>query len=327
MRTLVNRRTVAALSAVALTLAVTACGSDGQGAAPQGGGTDHVTVGLVPIVDVAPVYLGIEKGFYRENGIDLEAKTATGGAALLPAVVSGDYQFGFSEVASLVVASSKGLPIRMVTPASFSTGDAKDDYAGLLVGKGSAIKDVTGLAGKTVAINSIQGINYLLARDAIDRAGGDSSKVKFVEMAFPDMLTALDHQQVDAIFEPQPFYTIGQSQGDVVLNALYANATPNFEVTSYFTTKQFAAKNADLVARFKKATEQSLAYAQEHPDEARKVVTTYTTIDPKVVADMTLPKWPVEFNQQSLGFVAKAAETYGLTDSAVDITSMMGSDG
>lgn len=323
----INRRAFAIAGVLTFALAA-GCGADDSASDPTtaGSGLDQVTVGVVPIVDVAPLYLGIEKGFYEDNGIELTAETANGGAALLPAVVSGDYQFGFSEVASLIVASSKGLPVSMITPASSSTGDPQDDYAGLLVRKDSEITDVAELEGKTVAINSIQGVNYVLARDAIDRAGGDSDKVKFIEMAFPDMLTALDHEQVDAIFEPQPFYTIAQNQGNVVLNALYATATADFEVTSYFATEQYAAENPDLVARFKKATEESFAYAEAHPDEARDIVTTYTTIDPQVVADMTLPKWPAAFNEDSLGFVAQAAHKYGLTTSVVDVASMIHTD-
>ncbi|MFJ6359348.1 ABC transporter substrate-binding protein [Pseudarthrobacter oxydans] len=312
-----------ALAAALLTLA--GCGSGPTASTGTGdpANPDNVTIGLVPIVDVAPVYLGISKGFYADQGINLTPELASGGAALLPAVVSGSYQFGFSEVASLIVASSKGLPIDMVAPASSSTGDAADDYAGVLVPASSSAQSMKDLEGKKVAINSIQGINYVLARDAVDSAGGDSSKVNFVEMAFPDMLTALSSGQIDAAFEPQPFFDIGQSQGARNLYSLYAESTPNLEVTAYFTTTEYAQQNPDLVSRFVTATQQSLTYAAEHPDEARDALSTYTKIDPGLIATMTLPDWPSDFNEDSLGFVAGLTDKYGLTANKVDVSQMI----
>ena len=100
---------------VVCTALIGACGDDDSGG--SGGGGSEVTklkVGVIPIADVAPLYLGMQKGFFKEENLEIEPQLAEGGAAIVPSVVSGDYQFGFSNVTSLVIAASKNLPVQIV---------------------------------------------------------------------------------------------------------------------------------------------------------------------------------------------------------------------
>src|SRR5688572_3384274 len=110
------RRTLTAvtvISAVAL-LGLAACASPAADSGkPPATATEKVTVGVIPIVDVAPIYLGKQKGFFSTRSIDLELVTAQGGAAIVPGVVSGQYQFGFSNVTSLIIAATKNLPLKI----------------------------------------------------------------------------------------------------------------------------------------------------------------------------------------------------------------------
>src|SRR5690606_33458225 len=105
-----------AASAAVMVLAACSGTPDGgtEGSAPEDGELTPVTVGVIPIVDVAPIYLGVDQGFFEDEGLDVTLELAQGGAAIVPAVVSGDYQFGFSNNTSLLVGSSKGLPLKAV---------------------------------------------------------------------------------------------------------------------------------------------------------------------------------------------------------------------
>ncbi|GLY33474.1 hypothetical protein Kisp02_68390 [Kineosporia sp. NBRC 101731] len=79
------------LFVAALTLA--ACGGSDESSEP--GGTTTVKVGLVPILDVAPVYLGVEQGFFEKQGLKLELQTAQGGAAIVPGGGEWSVRFRF----------------------------------------------------------------------------------------------------------------------------------------------------------------------------------------------------------------------------------------
>jgi NitT/TauT family transport system substrate-binding protein len=119
------RRPLVALVAVALLGVVAGCGSDGDEAPAASGGTKQVKVGVIPILDVAPIYLGKEKGFFSNRGIELTMETGQGGAAIVPGVVSGQFQFGFSNVTSLLIAQTRGLPLKVVSNGVASTSKDK----------------------------------------------------------------------------------------------------------------------------------------------------------------------------------------------------------
>src|SRR5690606_19632350 len=115
---------LAAITALVLT-GCTDSDAPAPGSSADGDSVDltPVTVGVIPIADTAPIYVGDAQGFFADEGLDLTIETATGGAAIVPAVVSGDYQFGFSNQLSLMVAADKGLDIKMVSSAVATTGD------------------------------------------------------------------------------------------------------------------------------------------------------------------------------------------------------------
>src|ERR687896_1040490 len=100
-------RVAALLLALALAAGAAGCGDDDD--AGVGGGAEPATlnVGVIPIADVAPLYLGIDKGFFKEQQLTIKPQLAEGGAAITPAVVSGDFQIGFSNTISLLIAASE----------------------------------------------------------------------------------------------------------------------------------------------------------------------------------------------------------------------------
>jgi NitT/TauT family transport system substrate-binding protein len=103
------------MTAVALVL--TACGGsdeDSSGSDSSSGGTTAVSVGVIPIVDVAPIHLGQEQGLFADRGIELELVPGSGGAAAVPGIIAGDFQVAFGNVTSVLPASSEGLPLQVV---------------------------------------------------------------------------------------------------------------------------------------------------------------------------------------------------------------------
>ncbi|MFJ5058664.1 ABC transporter substrate-binding protein [Streptomyces nigra] len=317
------RRLSAGLSAGALLLVATACGSSGDEPSKGGGSSGGVTtvkVGLIPIVDVAPLYLGQKKGFFKEQGLELEFTTAQGGAAIVPGVASGQFQFGFSNVTSLMVAQSNGVPVKAVANGIASTGEPGEDFGALMVKKGSPLKSPKELEGKKVAINTLKNINETAVRASVRSAGGDPDEVEFVELPFDQMPAALDKGQIDAAMVVEPATATIKSQDGVEIASPLVDVAPDLTVALYFTSKQYAERNPEVVEKFQKAAAQSLAYADAHPDEARETITTYTKIPADVLAKVTLPKWPAEPNRASIEALMKLGRSDGLfkTDPNLD---------
>ncbi|WP_367325856.1 ABC transporter substrate-binding protein [Streptomyces sp. HUAS ZL42] len=310
-----QRRVLGLAIAVVTVAAAAGCGSSsGTGGASSSAGdkTTQVKVGIIPIVDVAPLYLGQKKGFFSSRGIDLKMETAQGGAAIIPGVVSGQFQFGFSNVTSLMIAQTKGVPIKSVVNGTASTGDTGKDISGVAVKEDSPIKSAKELAGKTVAVNTLQNIGDTTVREVVRKDGGDPSKVRFVEMPFDQMPAALDGGQVDAAWVGEPALTIAKGQGARVVASPFAETDPNLTIATYFASTKLAQENPDLVKKFTEAVTESLKYASEHPDEARQIVTTYTKIDGEVLKKLTLPTWPAEYDMASLEKLASLGEQDGI---------------
>lgn len=320
------RRLLAGLTAGTFLLVGTACGSSGDDSADAGassGGTTTVKLGLIPIVDVAPIYLGQKKGFYSKHGLKLSLSTAQGGAAIVPGVASGQFQFGFSNVTSLLVAQSTGVPIKAVANGIASTGVEGKDFSALMVKKGSPIKSPKQLEGKKVAINTLKNINETAVRESVRKAGGDPDKVNFVELAFDQMPAALDSGQIDAASVVEPAQATVKSQGGVVIATPIVDVAKDTTVALYFTSAQYQQQHPDVVKKFQEATAESLAYADAHPDEVRQIVTTYTKIPASVLAQVTLPKWPAEPNRASIEALAKLGEQDGLFKKTPDVDALL----
>jgi NitT/TauT family transport system substrate-binding protein len=317
------RRHLAALL-LATSLLATACGSDDQGAAPSTPGQpDKVVVGVIPILDVAPIYLGVERGFFQERNIDLQLRQAEGGAAIVPAVVSNEYQFGFSNVVSLLLAQSQTLPIKAVSNGCNSTGVDGEDFAGLFVRADSPIKSPKDLEGKTVAANTLQNIVDTSVRASVRKDGGDPSKVDFTSLPFPEQPAALANGQVDAVFVVEPFQQAVLAQGARKIASSYVDVAPDLAVALYFTSEELMAENPDLVRRFTEAMAESLSYADANPDAARQIIGTYTKIAPEVIEKLTLPKWPAEINRDSVEELAELAQEDGLVTNPVDVNALL----
>src|SRR5918998_6308959 len=101
------RRYLAVL--VAAAALVVGCGGDdeGSGGGSSEGGVTKVKVGVLPISNVAPLYLGMEKGFFKEEGLEVEPAIGQSGNELVTGMVSGSTDFAFLGYVPLMSARSQ----------------------------------------------------------------------------------------------------------------------------------------------------------------------------------------------------------------------------
>lgn len=320
------RGAAAAAAAFAVLVTVTACGGTSSKSSGDSGASaapDQVTVGLIPIVDVAPIYLGQKQGFFADRGIELTVELAQGGAAIVPAVMSGKTQFGFSNVVSMMVAQSKGLPVRLVGPGVRSTGEQGKDFQGVAVPANSPIRTAADLEGKKVGVNTLNNICGVSINQSVRKAGGDPSRLTYVEIPPPDMPTALDTGQIDATCMSEPFLSSYLAKGGRVVASNYVDVAPQADIGAYFTSEQVLKSDPDLVKRFTEALAESSAYADKHPDEARATVTTYTKLTQEQIAKVTLPRFPTDFNRASLEKIADLVKQDGLAEGRPDVSALL----
>ena len=309
------------IAAIAALLATTmACGQSSNGQEGASGGKDKINAGVIAIVDTAPIHLGKAKGFFDKQNIDLTITPVQGGAASVSGVISGQFQFAFGNITSLMTAQEQGLPLKVVANGVSSTGVQGKDFSAVLVKQDSPIKTAKDLSGHSISVNQLKNIGDTTIRASVRKAGGDPSNIKFLELAFPDAPPALASGKVDAIWVVEPFVSQAISQGARPVAWNFADAAPNLTVAVYFTSEK---TDPDLSKRFAAAMNESLEYADTHPDEVREILKTYTKIAPEVIAKITLPKWPNQINRASVETIGKDAVTDGVLTSAPDISKMI----
>ncbi len=290
---------------------------------PARAALDKISVAVIPIADCAPIYLGKEKGFFAKQNIDVELSTQGGGAAIIPGVLSGQLQFGFSNVPSLLIAQTKGLKFVGIAPGVSSTGVSGQDFCATLVPGDSPIKSAKDLEGKTIAVNNLNNIGEVAVRAGVKAAGGNPKNLKFIEVPFPDMPAALADHRIEAGWMVEPFVTIARSRGNKPIDWPFVAIAPKAMIAVYFASVQYVNANADMVKRFKAAITESLAYAQSHTDEVRKIIPTYTRISPEIAAKIVLPIWPTEMNRQSTQAMADDSLEDGLITKKADVAALL----
>lgn len=282
--------------------------------------TTTVTLGLIPIVDVSPVYIGIKHGFFKQEGLDLKPSFAAGGAAIVPGVVSGSINIGYSNTVSLITAAEKGLPLKIIAAGSQVGATQAQDHCFIYAKGSSAIKTVQDLAGKTIAVNTVKNLGDVTTQATLADAGVNPSTVKFVEIPFPDMEVALQSGRVDATWPCEPFVTTAGNAGQRRIVGTLVATMPNLQFSGYFVSQSYAQKNPGIVKGFQKAMTKSLAYAQGHPDELRSVILEYTKISPAVAKKMILPVWSdTKVSRPSLQRLSDISVKYGIIPHAPDL--------
>lgn len=320
------RRRTALTVAAALTLSLGACGGGGSSATgldptPQVPVT--VQAGFIPVIDVAALYLGDKQGFFTNRGIKLNVNTAQGGAALVPPVVSGQYQFAFSNIVSVLSARAQGLPLKVISSGSNSTGVGGKDVSMIRVPENSPIKSPADLAGKKVSVNTLNNLLQMLGDVAVSAAGGDPASVKFVELPFPDAVTALHNGNIDAMVTAEPFDTIASKGTRVIASPYLDMAKTSLTTSVYFTSEQQLQQNPKLFTALKAAIDESLTYANTHPDQVRAQLSSFMKIDPAVVGQVTLPTYAPGISKDSVNAFLKAAKQYNMVTADVSYNDLV----
>lgn len=310
--------------AAASVLALAACSSgtpDNEGDAPSTAEPTAITVGVIPIVDTAPIWLGVEKGFFDEVGLDVTVQPTTGGAASVPGVVAGSYDFAFGNYVSGMVANDQGLALKYVANGNSTAGSP--DFGAVVVNGDSDIESPADLSGKTISVNNLSNIGDTTIRTVVDDDGGDSSTIDFVEVAFPDAEAALANNQVDAAWILAPFLDSAVANGARVVTYNFSDFDPGLDIAGYFTTQKTFDEKPELVEAFQTAMNKSLEYADANHDEVKQIVTTYTKMTMDQLDAMVMPKFNVEFNRDAMAKLGAAAFGYGTLSAEPNLDELL----
>jgi NitT/TauT family transport system substrate-binding protein len=316
---------VASISSLVL-LAATGCSSGSSTTTSTDSGSEElrpVVVGANPISDIAPLWVGDAAGIFEKHGIDLTIETAGGGAALLPSVVSGQFQFAFANPTTLMVAAENGLDVKVVSNLASSTGEEGSDGSAVLVADDSSIQDAADLAGKTVAVNTFNSIGTTVIRESVRQAGGEPDDVEFVEIGFGDMMASLANGNIDAAWEVEPFISSSVENGYRAVSWPYIDVSPTLPIALAFTSGSLASSDPELVSDFADALSESIDYSNENPDKVREIIPTFTALKADQVDTVFFPTWTPDIDQDAVEKLADLAVSDGVLKEDPDLKKLL----
>ncbi|MEV4310970.1 ABC transporter substrate-binding protein [Actinocrispum sp. NPDC049592] len=324
-----TRRAVAAiLGAAGILASVAGCGmlggsSDDNKAGGNGAGgleLTHLKIGAMPILDDAPLQIAAQKGYFKDEGLDVTLEPVTGAATAIPKLISGDLQVTFGAYVPILQAQAKGTGDFKFVADSYQTAD---NIFVIMVKAGSAIKSPKDLAGRTIATNTKNSITDLLAKSAMDTAGVDSKTVKWVEFPFPDMAAKLQAGDIDAAVINEPFITAAQrNNGAVSLLDIATGPTANFPLSGYTTTAKFAQDNPKTVEAVRRAIVRAAGEAANRAVVEESVIK-YAKIDKDIAALVRLGTFPTSLDRNRLQRTVDLMKKYDLLTKDINIDSMI----
>lgn len=242
-----------------------------------------VKVAIQPIEPSCQPYYAQANGDLDKAGIGVDVTTVTTSPVILQALLSGTYDIGSSTVTTLAIAHAKGLPIVIVGPQAVVERGILQ--GGIVVGAGSPIAGGKDLNGKTFAVSGLGTIAEFVPKAWVDKNGGDSSTMKFIEVPFPAIGDAIAAGRADAGWLNEPFFTIATKKGQVKLLTTTDDAMPPvYLATAWFATAAWAKAHPDLVARFVRAMNQAGNWANANPDKVVPILVDKLKASPEMLS-------------------------------------------
>lgn len=327
----VRRMAIRGIALATLLVTVASCGAlGGKEQAPPASNSNgqveksKITLGVIPVIDVASVHVAIKKGYFKAEGLEVELKTIQGGAAAIPGLVKQELDMSFGNWVSFFAAQSKDTAKSVEGIKLIADGyQAKPDMFLILADGSSTIKSPKDLAGKTIGINTFANIAELTAKATLEAANVDVSTVKFKEMAFPDMQAAVQNKTVDAAFMVEPFITRAQrAAGQIKVLDAATGPTDNIPIAGYATTGKFAKENPKTVAAFQRAMAKGQADAADRPT-VEPLLVEYAKVDKETAGLVHFGAYPTTLDATRLQRIVQLMQRYKMLDKELDVKPML----
>ncbi|TBL71092.1 ABC transporter substrate-binding protein [Paenibacillus thalictri] len=262
-----KKGTLLALTAVlCISTALAGCGkkepapAPGNAAAPAPAKTEAVSVdvGMLKLASSAPLFIGIEKGFFKEENIDAKAKWFDAAQPIAVATAGGSVDVGATGItASLYNMVAGGQKLLIVA----DKGREQKGYSStaLLVHKDSPIKAIEELKGKKVGITQTGSTYHYMIGRMLEKHGLTLKDIELVPLnSISGLMESLKSKQVDAVMLNEPNITavVKEGYGKVVAQV---GDEMDYQTSGLFFSPKLAG-NKDTAVRFLKAYVKSTRY-------------------------------------------------------------------
>lgn len=270
-----------------------------------------IRIGFWPVASGLPFFTAIEKGFFKEAGLDVEAQKYASAQQVMEAMLAGRSEGSSNGTASAVLAIGEIAQSGLFKIFCTNPTNAKFVLDEFVVPKDSPVKTVADLKGKRVA--SGPGIqNVTLAKVMLERGGAGPMNV--TELPIGQHVAALAAGQVDAVYTLEPTGTVGRLNGTtrnlevgVVAKYILGDPMAPWHGGAASLTTEFIKKHPDMAKRYMAAYKKGVDLVRSNPNEARPFLKGYTAIEGPLTSEVPMSDYMFynEFTPAAIAYFQK----------------------
>ncbi len=291
-----------------------------------------IRIGFWPVAAGLPFYAALEKGYFKEAGLNVEPLKFAGPQQIMEAMLAGRADGSANGTGSANLAIGEIASPGLFKIFASNPSNARNVLDEFIVAKDSPIQSIADLKGKKVG--SGPGIqNATLAKAVLERAGATGATV--VELAISQHVAAVAAGQLDACYTLEPTGTVGRLNGTTrVLEAgviakyvLGDPMAPWFGGSASLTTA-FLKKHPEESRKFIAAYARGIELVRSKPEEARPYLKGYTAIEGPMTDEVPLAAYTLhnEFTPGDIQYFQKFFDLFtdkGVFAQKVDVSAML----
>ena len=291
-----------------------------------------IRIGFWPVAAGLPFFAAVEKGYFKEAGLEVEPLKFAGAQQVMEAMLSGRSDGSSNGTGSANLAIGEIAQPGLFKIFATNPSNAKFVLDQFITGKDSAIKTMVDLKGKKVA--SGPGIqNMTLCKTMLERAGATGATV--TELPIGQHIASIVAGQVDACYTLEPTGTIGRMNGTtriiesgVVARYILGDAMAPWHGGAASLTSEFIKKNPEVAKKFIAAYARGIELVRSKPEEARQFMKGYTAIEGALTAEVPLASYMLhnEFKPSDLAYFQKFYDLFtekGIFEKKVVVDSLI----
>lgn len=246
-----------------------------------------VRVGYIPVTIYAPIYVADAKGYFAEEGIDIELMPVQGGSDNVVQLGAGNFDVAGGGIgAGMWNAADRGIEFEIVAPLH---AERPPLTTPLVVSKArfesGEITSVADLAGMRVSVNAAGAATEYWLEKALEQGGLTLEDIELVAVGFREVGAALESGTLDAGMLGEPLTTLAEDQG--LIHRLTEDFLSDFTVTVLYYNQDWSAANPGLADGFARAFlrgARDLIGDQWYDEENLAIIEQYTGVPAAVVA-------------------------------------------
>lgn len=295
-------------------------------------GTPKIRIGFWPVASALPFFVAIEKGYFKEAGLDVEALKFQSAQQVMESMLAGRAEGSSNGTASAVLAIGEIAQPGLFKIFCTNPTNAKYILDEFVIAKDSPIKSLVDLKGKRVA--SGPGIqNVTLAKVMLEKAG--AGVVAVIELPIGQHIAALVAGQIDAAYTLEPTGTVGRLNGTtrtlevgVVAKYILGDPMAPWHGGAASLTSEFIKKYPDVAKKYMAAYKRGVDLVKTKPDEARPFLKGYTAIEGPLTGEVPMSDYMFynEFKPADVAYFQKFFDLFldkGIFEKRVLIDSIL----